>query len=191
MIFFTSDTHFYEKRLDLFYRPFKNTDENNLILIAEWNKTVGKDDDVYFLGDFIGPDNNNEEGLSNIVSKLNGKIHLIKGNYDKLGDDIYKKYFSSVNEDLVMRAKKGEENIDLYLNHYPNKCRKDMMNVCGHVHGLFKVQRNTVNVGSDAWHFKPVSINELLFIINAIKNYFDDNVFAGELECNLSVKNRR
>ena len=63
-----------------------------------------------------------------------------------------------------------------------------MMNVCGHIHSLFKVQRNTVNVGCDAWHFEPVSINKLLFIINAIHNYFDENVFAGELECNLSNK---
>jgi len=188
MIFFTSDTHFYEKRLELFYRPFKNTEESDTTIIRKWNETVRKEDEVYFLGDFIGPDNNNEEGLKNIVSRLNGKIYLIKGNYDTLGDDIYKKYFISVNDDLVMRAKKGEEYIDLYLNHYPNKCRKDMIGVVGHVHGLWKVQRNSVNVGCDAWHFKPVSINELLFIINAIKNHFDDNVFAGELECNLVAK---
>ena len=188
MIFFTSDTHFREKRLELFYRPFKTTEENDAALIEGWNSVVGKDDEVYFLGDFIGPDDNNEETLAKIIQQLNGKIHLIKGNYEELPDEVYKKYFVSVSESLTMRAKKGNDTLELYLNHFPNKCKKDYFNIVGHVHSLFKVQRNMVNVGCDAWHFKPVSINEIFFIINGIKNHFDDNVFAGELECNLEKK---
>jgi len=185
MIFFTSDTHFREKRLELFYRPFKTTEESDSTLVNGWNKMVGENDEVYFLGDFIGPDENNEKTLSEIVPKLNGKIHLVKGNYDELPDEVYEKYFASVSDSLTMRVKKGDKSINLYLNHFPSKGRKDMMNIVGHIHSLFKVQRNMVNVGCDAWHFRPVSLDQLLFIINGIQNHFDENVFAGELECNL------
>ena len=34
-----------------------------------------------------------------------------------------------------------------------------------------------INVGVDAWHFKPVSLEEILFTKKAIECHYDDNVF--------------
>lgn len=63
------------------------------------------------------------------------------------------------------------------LVHYPVDAKSDKMNIVGHIHGLWKVQPNMINVGVDAWHFRPVPETTISFIHNAIKNYYDKNVF--------------
>ncbi|MDI6738323.1 MAG: hypothetical protein QME12_07475, partial [Nanoarchaeota archaeon] len=66
-----------------------------------------------------------------------------------------------------------------YLNHYPVNHVPDKFNIVGHIHSLWKVKPNMVNVGADAWHFRPVSEAEILFVHNAIaKGYYDANVFV-------------
>ena len=52
-----------------------------------------------------------------------------------------------------------------------------MFNIVGHIHSLWKVQRNMVNVSTDIWNFSPVSEDKILFIRNAIENFYDENVF--------------
>ena len=53
-IFYTSDTHFCHKNiLQHENRPFNDIDEMDTALIEQWNKTVGKKDTVYHLGDFV------------------------------------------------------------------------------------------------------------------------------------------
>jgi calcineurin-like phosphoesterase family protein len=176
MIYFTSDHHFGDQRFNLFHRNFIDTKEQENTLIEYWNSTVGKDDTVYHLGDFAY----NDESIE-IISKLNGKIHLIKGNYDDpRPQNKLKELFESVQDDLIIKLN-GES---IYLVHYPEKGRKDMFNIVGHIHGLWKVQRNMINVGCDAWHYKPVSEEQIKFTIEAIRKHYDINVFAGELDCN-------
>ena len=64
-IFFIADTHFDDVNI-LHYenRPFKTVEEMNGVLIENWNRTVGKEDTVYFLGDI---------GAEQYVKQLNGK----------------------------------------------------------------------------------------------------------------------
>ena len=53
-VFFTSDTHFNHTNILKFCdRPFKNVEEMNETMIANWNCIVGMDDDVFHLGDFF------------------------------------------------------------------------------------------------------------------------------------------
>ena len=80
-IFFTSDTHFNHDR-EFVYGPrgFKTIQEMNGALIRNWNETVGKDDDIYVLGDFfLGTD---YDYINEVLDKLNGRIHLVVGNHD-------------------------------------------------------------------------------------------------------------
>jgi len=89
---------------------------------------------------------------------------LIVGNYDKLDTHYYTTYFNELWENL---------NINLFdktihLTHYPTMAKKEHFNLVGHIHGLWKVQKNMINVSCDAWHFKPVSEKEILFTINSI-----------------------
>ena len=65
-------------------RPFENIQEMNQILIQNYNAVVHKNDTVYILGDIshhLPMDRANE-----LISRLNGKKILIKGNHDKKDD---------------------------------------------------------------------------------------------------------
>lgn len=178
MIYFTSDHHWNETRItpsfNPFFRPFKSVEEQNELMLANINSTVKEDDELYHLGD-VSIDASGIELMDRVFCK---NRTLILGNYDV---DIPEKM------PMLMRAFNDRvfETLDLplpdgtslHMNHYPTKAVKDKFNIVGHIHGLWKVQPNMVNVGVDAWHFLPVSMDQILFIKNAIENHYDDNVF--------------
>ena len=170
---------------------FKNANEVNEYIVKRWNETVGENDIVYHLGD-ISMD---AKGLE-ILSRLKGEKILIRGNYDtsvskggtakyEISDKILSKYFTKIVDELEVEI--GGEKV--YLNHYPTNARADVMNICGHIHGIFKVSRNLINCGVDIWHFTPVSEDLIEFQIGGIRKYYDQNCFPGELLAN--VKNRK
>ena len=78
--FFTSDTHFNHANIISFCnRPFKDVEQMNEVMIANWNHVIGKDDSVFHLGDFcLG----GAAEWTKILDRLNGKIYLIMGNHD-------------------------------------------------------------------------------------------------------------
>lgn len=77
-IFFTADHHFgHENIIKFSERPFESLEQMNEELIKRWNEKIGKDDTVYHLGDVsLGKPDFTKE----ILDRLNGNIHLIKGN---------------------------------------------------------------------------------------------------------------
>lgn len=78
---FISDTHFSHNNIIKYAgRPFANVDEMNQALINNWNQSIGKDDQVFFLGDFGLGD---IDHLQSICSQLNGHKICILGNHDK------------------------------------------------------------------------------------------------------------
>jgi len=191
--FFTSDLHFCDERLnlygrDLMFKDFKEVDE---YIIKKWNETVNEKDLVIVCGDV----SMTLDGLEKLL-KCNGEKWLVKGNYDnsiknggtakyEISDKILTKYFTKLFDDLEIKI--GDEVI--YVNHYPTNAKLDYFNIVGHIHGTWKVQRNMINVGVDAWHFTPVSEDLIKFQINGIRNHYDQNVYAGELNSN--IKNRK
>lgn len=75
--FIISDTHFRHKNIIKYCnRPFFSAGEMNECLIHNWNSVVAPEDTVYHLGDMGFGD------LSEFRGRLNGTIHLIKGNHD-------------------------------------------------------------------------------------------------------------
>jgi len=173
MIYFTSDTHFKDERLDLFHRDLLDISQNQMdtVMIQNLTDTLKKDDVLYHLGDVALKD----EGLL-YMNLLPCKKILIKGNYDEEGrinQEMLKSTFDEIYDELTINI----QGVDFYLNHYPNKCIDKEMSLCGHIHGLWKVQKNMINVGTDAWHFMPVSEDKIMFTYNAVKKYYDDNVF--------------
>jgi calcineurin-like phosphoesterase family protein len=181
-IFFTSDWHLNEQRIfdfNPFFRPFKSVKEQNETIINNCNALLSKGDHLYHLGD-VGMDIEGIEMLDKIKCK---KRTLVLGNYDT--DDIEKMAILSKHFDYIV----SEDNIKInnrpfYLNHYPTNAAKylqgkdeRMFGIVGHIHGLWKVQPTMINVGVDAWHFKPISQDTILFQANAIEHYYDENVF--------------
>jgi len=81
--FIISDTHFdHENIIRYCARPFraKNIDEMNNIMVENWNRIVGKNDSIYFLGDLSF--GRGSKPASYWVKRLNGDIVFIKGCHD-------------------------------------------------------------------------------------------------------------
>lgn len=186
MIFFSSDHHFGDERFDILMRPFNSLNTYIDTCVKRWNDKVQKSDRVYYIGDIAC--GKNAEFYLRILSRLNGKKYLIPGNHDKSNIDVYRKYFDKIYTEDGILLKIGDNTF--YLNHYPSQARKDYWNLCGHIHHSWKIQKNTINVGVDCWHFYPVSIDEINFLKNAICNFYDDDVWAAYNSANLSHKNR-
>lgn len=194
MKFFTSDWHLGENRLgingtkNLFYRPFKSIQEQNRTIIDNFLTSGFKDgDELWHLGDVVYEWNEEvEDYLSLIRDEFpNSKFNLVIGNYDEGKLDVLGKYFDNIVPEHSFFDFDGK---NVYLNHYPiickNKfCPEDPYNdiysfaITGHIHGLWKVQKKMINVGVDAWHFKPVSEQEIEFCMIACEIYYDNNVF--------------
>ena len=82
MIYYIADLHFGHKNVLRFdNRPFPDTENMDEYMIQCWNGRVTEDDTVYVLGDAFWK---NEEGSVNIMHRLNGHKHLIKGNHDRV-----------------------------------------------------------------------------------------------------------
>ena len=187
--FFVSDLHFDDERLNLYGRDilFKNAKEVNEHIVFRWNSVVGEKDLVIVVGDV----SMTRDGLE-ILNRCNGEKWLVKGNYDisteeggtakyEISDKILSKYFTKVVDDLEIEI--GGETV--YINHFPTNTKESMFNITAHIHGLWKVGRNMVNVGADANHFTPMSEDWIKFQMNGIRVHYDQNVYAGELMANI------
>lgn len=187
MKYFTSDSHWGENRIgidgrpNLFYRPFENVRHQDQTILDGFIFSDFVDgDELWHLGDVLY-DVNSEWYLEQLRDKYpNSQFNLIVGNYDEDKLDILEKYFDNIYETHHVQIN-GHK---YYLNHYPVECKKQLESddtfdfaITGHIHGLWKVQPNMVNVGVDAWHFKPVSETEIDFCANACKKFYDQNVF--------------
>ena len=174
-IWFCSDSHFNQQRtLEMSKRPFKDIKEMNRVLVNNWNSVVNKNDIVYHLGDF---------GDYRTREFLNGKIILIKGNYERSGFkeefEKHKDYFDEVYEYI------HDINIDQYhinMTHEPLRIKdipidKNHINLFGHVHKLCMIKPYGINVGLDCHCFYPIDLDTVLFYHNGLLNYYDENVF--------------
>lgn len=175
--FFVSDMHFGDDRFNVFYRPFKTLDEQHKTIIDNWNAAINPEDEVYVVGDVAVTDD-----ALKYVDQLNGKKILILGNYDEPRPlELLQQKFEKVCTSMTIEID-GET---VNLTHYPAEAYSNHFNIVGHIHGLWKVQRNMINVGVDAWNYLPVSEDQIKFCMNAIRKFYDVNVFAGELYANI------
>ena len=146
-LYFTSDTHFHHECIIKFCsRPFKNVEEMNEALIANWNRVVRPEDIVFHLGDFcLG----GSAEWTGILERLNGKIYLISGNHDRKNlRQNYARYFEMILPQVHIEVGKQK----IYLNHYPFLCYggayNDTWQLFGHVH------TSRHNIGKDAPRLK-------------------------------------
>lgn len=190
MIYYTSDWHLGDDRLgtqgkpNLFYRPFTSVEESNRTIMDSLYKEFKDGDILWHLGDVIvGDIKASEAHLEQMRSMYpNSQFNLILGNYDTDKTNLLSRYFDSIHEDYNLVS--FSDNLMIYLNHYPSKCKVKLEEdpdytfaITGHIHSLWKVQRRMINVGVDAWHFKPVSHSQIMFCWNAMQNHYDENVF--------------
>lgn len=204
MIYFTSDTHFGSLRtLQFSKRPFLNTAEMDFTIIANWNKLITKDDIVYHLGDF--GDYSLRSYLNSNIILICGNYEYNDFSKGLTVKDLENYGFNEVSlaDNYPLKKEQFIEYVNdeykdivpncLYLTHEPEKCIKDyyddvyeqllpldisnIFNLFGHIHKLQMVRKYGLNVGVDCHNFKPISINDVLFYYNAIRNHYDKNVF--------------
>ena len=174
--FFTSDTHFnHANIIKSCNRPFKDVEQMNETLIANWNRVIGPDDTVFHLGDFcLG----GAAEWTKMLDRLNGRIYLIMGNHDLKN---LRQGFVGRFEHVAMQMHIMVGKQRIYLCHYPFLCfeggYKNVWQLFGHVHSrksntgidagrlqyLFPTQ---YDVGVDNNDFTPVSFEQVQRIIN-------------------------
>jgi calcineurin-like phosphoesterase family protein len=155
-VFFISDTHFGDHRvLNLYPRPFPSVAAMDEGMIERWNAVVGRDDEVWHLGDFA----RTAAQAAEILPRLKGRKHLILGNNDPQPQP---EGWDSIAEYAELKL----DGVDLVLCHYPFRRWKGMdrgsVNLHGHSHGRLKPLPRQFDVGVDVRGFRPVTLAELL-----------------------------
>jgi calcineurin-like phosphoesterase family protein len=195
-IFFISDLHVGHKNVLKFDgRPFADVDEMHVEMIKRWNSVVGPEDTVYFLGDLAFA---RDELTKWFIYSLQGKIHFILGNHDKMKDIVKFGRWESVHESyteigildpdsLEARGSQGYQKI--ILSHYPilswNKAHHGSWHLHGHCHGsLIKSQqeyykRKVMDVGCNVIDYTPISYEKVKGImvrknISAVDHHGED-----------------
>jgi len=160
-IWFTSDTHYgHANVIKYCNRPFETVEEMDNILIANYNSRVMPNDTVYHLGDFsLGRD------ADRILQRLNGRIHLILGNHDKL-----KPYVRDMFESVSAYKEITEYDTKIVMCHYAfrvwNKSHHGSWNLHGHSHGNLPAIGKQLDVGVDSHNYFPISLSEVKAIMD-------------------------
>ena len=174
--FVTSDHHFGHANV-LKYQPDRALVFDDDIaahdegLIARWNAVVPPEATVYHLGDFAFAGHGR---IEEIVSQLNGRIVLVRGNHDRRKILLHEPHngeqrhgFHSVHEYLETQTPDG---IKVCLMHFPievwNRRHHEAIHLHGHTHaGRSKYSEhfpNRMDVGVDGrpdmapWRFDEV-----------------------------------
>jgi calcineurin-like phosphoesterase family protein len=183
-IHFASDFHIGHLNVIKFDgRPFGNLEEMHLKLIENWNSVVGENDLVFYLGDFSYKDQGYGKWFRD---QLNGKIHFIMGNHDRMRtvgrlgfDRIYGDDTALGGATISVKdeeANRGYQTI--VMCHYPilswNKSHHGSWHIHGHCHqSLTKnpemewyYKRKVIDAGVNGLGYTPISYTELKKIMN-------------------------
>ena len=157
-VFFTADTHFGDHRtINIQRRPFADVARMDAALIAGWNAVVGPEDLVWHLGDVA----RRPAAVADLLARLNGRKHLLRGNNDP-DATLAAAGWASVGDYAEITV----EERNLVLCHYPfrswNGQHRGAINLHGHSHGRLKPMLRQYDVGVDPNGFAPVRLAQLL-----------------------------
>ncbi len=169
--YFIADTHFgHENALAFDNRPFKTIEEHDRALIDNWNRAVGREDEVFILGDISWY---NATKTIEIMKSLNGILHLIVGNHDKkiLKNRELQSLFAEITDYKELELSKG---VGAVLCHYPIPCFNHhyygWVHLYGHVHKSFEWNMmERVKYEMQALYDKPCH----MFNVGAMVDYMD------------------
>ena len=166
-------------------RPFTSNEEMNETMIERHNAKVKEHDTVYFLGDVVI----NRKHL-HLVSRLNGRKILIRGNHDIFGDDDYYNVgFEQIHGVRVFVDKFILSHIPLHPDCVTERFR---VNVHGHLHAnqvmswqiidedpVYKPDPRYLCVCVEQTNFTPLHFDE---VEERIQDRWDDSVYEGPVK---------
>lgn len=141
-------------------RPWDDPKEMDEALVEYYNETVAPEDKVYFLGDVVI----NRKGLK-VLSRLNGRKVLIKGNHDIFKLEDYIEHFYDIRAYHVLN--------NIMFSHipiHPQQQGRFFGNVHGHLHSNIVTKIENGQVVPDTFYkcvcveqtnFRPVNIEEI------------------------------
>ena len=149
--------HFGHKNiLDYCKRPFNSIIDMDETLVANWNKTVNRNDTVYHLGDWAF--DNYER-----IGQLNGHIISLPGNHDHERVKKLQPYVTLYDNEVLYL--KINPSLRFVLCHYPFDSwrRNYIYHLHGHTHGTAGVRHNRLDVGIDSTKmYRPLHLDEVL-----------------------------
>lgn len=175
-IYFTADLHFGHKRILEMYpdRPFADDgdiDKHDAYIIEQWNQIVGKNDDVYILGDLSL---RSVDETRKILERLNGHKYLCPGNHDMSLQSLVH-YFVKVQQIMGLKLKKSrctelDEDLELILCHYPllewPGMHHGVYHLHGHCHGNVEINdTRRMDVGFDATNKLLMPLQEAVSLL--------------------------
>lgn len=163
-IFFTADTHFHHYNMAVRFRQGGWTDTEGMTetLIQNWNEKVKMGDRVYHLGDFSF---GNRDQCQEVLTRLNGLIHVIRGNHDQTLDRVVRDNPELVESyDPYKEIKIGTQRLVLF--HFPilswHQMHYGSWHLHGHCHGNLKFDNGPMlDVGVDCHDFAPIAYEEV------------------------------
>lgn len=162
MIYFTADTHFGHTNILKYEREdygFDSVESHDAELVRRWNSVVGKQDDVYHLGDFSLT---NTAKTVAILKQLNGRIHLVKGNHDRVRGEA-RNHFVWVKDYYNLKV----DGTYIVMFHYAierwDRAHHGSWHLHGHSHGHCPSSETQLrlDVGSDAHDLTPISLEQV------------------------------
>lgn len=150
--------------------------EYNDNIIANWNKTVGKNDDVYILGGIGISD------MYQLLIKLNGKIHILNNYFTE--DENF--FINTLQKSVNLSADKNIKNKiifeasqiislpdeDAILSYYPLDEWGGVGTGTFNFHGFTSgsdLERCRISCKMDDWDYKPVNIKDVKNNLNKFK----------------------
>jgi len=178
-VWFTSDSHYNHGNIckatskwdnKSKTRDFESLEMMNGVLVDAINEVVVEDDYLFHLGDFAF---GGVDAVRDFRDQINCKnLHLILGNHDyriKEDVDLIQDEFSSVQEYLLLKVKKGNLDQRIVLCHYPIASWYGICHGVVHLHGHLhlpphlRIHNNmSMDVGVEGNNFKPISMEKVL-----------------------------
>lgn len=169
----TSDTHFFHDNILRYCsRPFDSTYLMHKAFIENWNAVVTTEDIVYHLGDVAMGGAAKANDVKQILSQLNGKIKLIKGNHDTY---VLRNPCFSMFDSVCSKTILNYNGIDFQLTHHPpDEWDKDSISLHGHTHGAIDEDNlitTRLDVGVDSHNYTPISFDDIILTMKS-RGYF-------------------
>lgn len=191
-VWLTSDWHFgHDREFVWKARGFNSVEEMNEYIINAHNAVIQPEDEVYVLGDLMLGDS--EKGIE-CIKRMNGKLHVVRGNHDT--DARWKMYaeLSNVVEQsnaIILKYNKHH----FYMSHYPTltgnlekeSLKQMTLNLYGHTHqtsNFYMDMPYMYHVGVDSHNCAPVLlddiIEEMYAKVKECKEFLDEQDYAEE-----------
>jgi len=159
-ILLTADLHFgHETVWEKCNRPWSSVAKMDDGLIKRMCDVVTTRSLLIIVGDLtlFGPTRN--DYVEKIISRIPGTKVLVFGNHDRFKPQWY------LDRGFVLAATSLVLPGGVLVTHDPAAATvwpKNKPVICGHIHDLFKVLDNVVNVGVDVWNYGPVTLSNAL-----------------------------